>query len=60
MLVGVSHADDQRCIGLGEAAGIGGVLNQQHLGDAVDLGGFVSDARTILTRDQHVDIAAHR
>ena len=50
--------DDQLGEVFGEAVGIGGVVGQQHLGDAGDLRGLFGDGPAILAGDQQVDVAA--
>ena len=59
-VVGGGERDDQRGQRLGELMRVGGAVGEQHLGDAVELGGGLGDGAAVLAGDEHVHLAAER
>ena len=59
-VVGPGERDDQRRQRLGQRVLVGRRLGEQHLVDAVELGGRVRDRLRALAGDQHMHVAAHR
>ena len=59
-VVVAGERDDQRRDRLGELVLVGRGVGQQHLLDAVELGGGIGDGFAVLAGDQHVHVAAER
>jgi hypothetical protein len=57
-VVAVGKRHDQRCHRLGQLLVERGVVGEQHLGDAVELGCRVGRGLGVLAGNQHVDVAA--
>ena len=55
----LAQLGDQRRDVFRQLVGVGGVVGDQHLGDALDLGGGFGHGGNVLSGDQHVDVAAN-